>query len=268
MDLTATPQLPTTPGPSAVAAAPALAPLPALERRAATSKNRVQCKQDLVISWLQEFYSHPGHLEVLLPILKGESPMSLRLIDYFVTNYAKKNNTSYNHGARQFLVYFHYKRELNAYSKRLFDPFCRRERIMFQARGHEGFVTTVGQLNFFRWAIEKQVLTYIAENREAIEKDMNTTLKEHYSRSTKSTRTTTRTTVTATSYGAATIPEEIVGSVGSVGSEASAESSGSGSSAASAASDGSRSRKKRSELTKSAMKRVNFHACEVTVNFS
>jgi hypothetical protein len=264
------PQLPTpsdaTPTPSQ--------PVAALERRAATSKNRVQCKQDLVISWLQEFYSHPGHLEVLLPILKGESPMSLRLIDYFVTNYAKKHNTSYLHGNRQFLVYFHYKRELNAYSKRLFDPFCRRERIMFQAKGHEGFVTTVGQLNFFRWAIEKQILQHIAENREAIEKDMNTTLKEHYSRSTKSKSTRT-TDVTATSYGAATLPDAIVGSEGSVGGAGSG-GSGSGGSAGSASSAGSgsvgsgdsRGRKKRAELTKSAMKRVNFHACEVTVNFS
>jgi len=62
------------------------------------------------------------------------------------------------------MVHFHYKRELKAYSKRLFDPFCRRERIMFQARGHEPFVTTVGQLNFFRWAFEKDILGYIRDN--------------------------------------------------------------------------------------------------------
>ncbi len=233
--------------------------VPALERRAATSKNRVQCKQDLVISWLQEFYSHPGNLDAFLPIYKGESPMSLRLIDYFVTNYAKKNNTSYLLGNRQFLVYFQYKRELNAYSKRLFDPFCRRERILFQARGYEEVTTTVGQLNFFRWAIEKQILQHIAENREAIEKDMNSTLKEHYSRSTKSksTRATSLTAAsvaTDTSYGAATLPDAVVGD---------AEESSEGS-------HGSRrsSRKKRSELTQSAMKKVNFHACDVTVSFS
>lgn len=217
---------------------------PALERRTSTSKNRVQCKQDLVISWLQEFYGNPGSLDAFLPIYKGESPISLRLIDYFVTNYAKKNNTSYLLGNRQFLVYFQYKRELNAYSKRLFDPFCRRERILFQARGYEEVTTTVGQLNFFRWAIEKQILQHITENREAIEKDMNSTLKEHYSRSTKSK--STRTTLTATSYGVATLPDAVVES----------------------GSEGSGSRKKRSELTKSAMKKVNFHACDVTVSFS
>jgi hypothetical protein len=217
---------------------------PVLERRSSTSKNRVQCKQDFVISWLQDFYTHPGHLEALMPIVKGESPMSLRLIDYFVTNYAKKNNTSYNHGTRQFIVYFHYKRELNAYSKRLFDPFCRRERIMFQARGHEGFVTTVGQLNFFRWAIEKGILDYIAENRDTIEKDMNSTLKEHYSRSTTKTHTTHISGDSAVS--------SLVNSIEPSEYTASTQSS----------------RKKRSELTQSAMRKVNFHECDVMVSFS
>ncbi|NBQ47842.1 MAG: hypothetical protein EBU33_05230, partial [Sphingobacteriia bacterium] len=114
---------------------PVQATMPVLERRSVTVKNRVQCKQDQVVSWLQEFYSVPGNLEKLLPILQSTSPISLRLVDYFVTNYAKKTNASFMQMGRHFLVYFNYKRELNAYSKRLFDPFCRRERIMFQARG-------------------------------------------------------------------------------------------------------------------------------------
>ena len=215
--------------------------LPTLERRAVTVKNRVQCKQDQVVSWLQEFYTAPGNLEKLLPILQGTSPVSLRLVDYFVTNYAKKMNTSFPAGGRPFLIYFNYKRELNAYSKRLFDPFCRRERIMFQARGVEPFVTTVGQLNFFRWFIEKHILEYVAENREAIEHDMNTTLKEHYSRS----NTTRSTTLTAADT--LTVSE---------GGET-------------ATSTGSKTpRKKRCELTKSAMKKVNVFEGDVVVSFS
>jgi hypothetical protein len=215
------------------------ATLPTLERRAVTVKNRVQCKQDQVVSWLQEFYTAPGNLEKLLPILQGTSPVSLRLVDYFVTNYAKKMNTSFPAGGRPFLIYFNYKRELNAYSKRLFDPFCRRERIMFQARGVEPFVTTVGQLNFFRWFIEKNILEYVAENRETIEHDMNTTLKEHYSRS-----NTTRSTTLTASESTLTLSEG-------------GESTGS-----------KTPRKKRCELTKSAMKKVNVFEGDVVVSFS
>jgi hypothetical protein len=222
------------------------ADVPVLERRAVTVKHRVQCKQDQVISWLQEFYTEPGNLEKLLPILQGSSPISLRLVDYFVTNYAKKFNTSYMLSGRHFLVYFNYKRELNAYSKRLFDPFCRRERIMFQARGIEAFVTTVGQLNFFRWFIEKGIYEFVSSNREDIEKDMNSTLKQHYSRS-NTTASTKRTVETTTEKAvlscAASATDETL-------------------------SNASSSRKKRCELTQSAMKKVNVHECDVVVHFS
>lgn len=156
------------------------APLPASRQ---TQKSRVQGKQDFIVRWLQDFYNQPGHLEAVLPVLTGQSPVSLRLIDWFVTNYSKKFNVSYLLEGRQFMVHFHYKRELKAYSKRLFDPFCRRERISFQVRGQPPIEeTTVGQLNFFRWAIEKGVITYIVENAAAIEADMNTSFREHYSK--------------------------------------------------------------------------------------
>lgn len=202
----------------------------------------------------------PGNLEKLLGILQGQSEISLRLVDYFVTNYAKKMNTSFSSNSKHFLVYFNYKRELNAYSKRLFDPFCRRERIQFEARGQPPFVTTVGQLNFFRWFIEKNIYDYVLENHATIEKDMNSTLKEHYSRSNSTV-----------SNGAS---ESLTNSVSS------AVSAGAGSSASTTETDISvhtaepatattkPSRKKRCELTTSAMKKVNIHECEVVVSFS
>jgi hypothetical protein len=213
--------------------------IPVFERRAITVKNRVQCKQDQVVAWLQEFYMVPGNLEKLLPILQGTSPISLRLVDYFVTNYSKKMNTSYMLQGKHFLVYFNYKRELNAYSKRLFDPFCRRERIMFQAQGVEQFVTTVGQLNFFRWFIEKDILSYIETHREEIEKDMVQTLKQHYSRSnTSQSSQSVPTSESLSSHASSTVPGE------------------------------KQPRKKRCELTQSAMKKAMVHDCAVTVNFS
>ena len=152
------------------------------EPRNTTQKVRVQCRQDFIVQNLQMFYNETGNLEKITPILKGESPISLRLVDWFITNYAKKNNTSYMMGTKQFLVHFNYKRELKAYSKKLFDPFCRRDRIMFEALNQPSIMTTVGQLNFFRWFIEKKILDYIEENRTAIEADMNASIKEHYSK--------------------------------------------------------------------------------------
>ena len=143
-----------------------------------TRKRKIICKQELIIQSLQIFYSNRSDLVELLKIIEGESLMSLRLIDWFVTNYAKFHNISYIHKGSDFFVYIDYKNQLKAYSKKLFDPFCRRERILFQIGSIPAFVTTVGKLNFFRWAIEKGVLDYIQLNLSNIEKEMNQSAKE------------------------------------------------------------------------------------------
>ena len=133
-----------------------------------TRRRKIICKQELIIQSLQIFYSNRSDLVDLLKIIEGESVMSLRLIDWFVTNYAKKNHVSYTLNNQEFVVYLNYKSQLKAYSKKLFDPFCRRERIIFQCGSHEPFETTVGQLNFFRWAFEKDILSYMRLNLEDI----------------------------------------------------------------------------------------------------
>ena len=126
-----------------------------------TRKKKIHCKQELIISSLQRFYGARTDINEIVDLLKGTSEVSLRLIDWFVTNYSKANSTSYILNGQEFVVYMNYKNQLKAYSKKLFDPFCRRERIMFQLQSYPMFQTTVGKLNFFRWALEKGVLDYI-----------------------------------------------------------------------------------------------------------
>jgi hypothetical protein len=136
-----------------------------------TRKRKIPCRREVLIVSLQKFYSQRNDLKTLIPMLQGEGDISLRLIDWFVTNYAKKNHISYNINNQEFVVYLNYKSQLKAYSKKLFDPFCRRERILFQCGTHEPFETTVGQLNFFRWAFEKNILDYMRTNLENIVKE-------------------------------------------------------------------------------------------------
>ena len=126
-----------------------------------TRKRKIPCRRELLILSLQRFYNNRNDLATLIPILKGEGDLSLRLIDWFVTNYAKKHHVSYMLAGQEFIVYLNYKSQLKAYSKKMFDPFCRRERILFQCGHFEPFETTVGQLNFFKWAFEKDILSYI-----------------------------------------------------------------------------------------------------------
>lgn len=133
-----------------------------------TRKKRIPCRRELLVISLQKFYNNQEGIDEIVKILCGESQVSLRLIDWFVTNYAKKYNTHYDLMGQDFLVYLNYKSQLKAYSKKLFDPFCRRERIQFQCANYSPFITTIGQLNFFRWAYEKKIIQYIQANYDAI----------------------------------------------------------------------------------------------------
>ncbi len=147
---------------------PIVLDLPTITGGAETRKRKISCRRELLIMSLQRFYSNRPDLATLIPILRGEGDISLRLIDWFVTNYAKKHHVSYILAGQEFVVYLHYKSQLKAFSKKLFDPFCRRERILFQCGTYEPFETTIGQLNFFRWFFEKDILSYMRSNLAAI----------------------------------------------------------------------------------------------------
>jgi hypothetical protein len=137
-------------------------------------------KQDILLIPITDFFSDSKNLDLLLGILiTGKYKISLRIIDWFVTNYAKKHNLVINRSAngKPFIVFLEYKSQLKAYSKKQFDPFCRRARIHYEYEKGKKFETTIGQLNFFRWAIENQIVEYIMKHYDDIEKDMNNTLK-------------------------------------------------------------------------------------------
>jgi hypothetical protein len=155
-----------------------LRPSVATPTDASTRRKKIHCKQELIVNSLQRFYATRSDSKEIVELLQGTSEISLRVVDWFVTNYAKTHSTAYLLNGQEFLVYRDYKSQLKAYSKKLFDPFCRRERIYFQLPNHPQFLTTVAKLNFFRWAIEKEILTYIREHQEAIEKEMNQAMKE------------------------------------------------------------------------------------------
>ena len=129
----------------------------------------IQSKEQWVLHRLEAFYRDTANFERVRDILEGKTRVSLRLIDWLVTNYAKKHNISYvTKSGRHVIVYLAYKSHLKAYSKKTFDPFCRWKRIQFM-----GLNTTVGQLNFFEWAMQDEVLNYLDENYDAIQTDMD-----------------------------------------------------------------------------------------------
>lgn len=139
-----------------------------------TIKNTATTQNQLLLDNLMEFYGKKENLLKMMKIINGESNISLRIVDWFVTNFAKKNFTVYElSGTTRFKVYNDYKLKLKAYSKKRFDPFCRWERISIPYDETSFMETTIGQLNFFKWAIENKIVDYIKDNYSAIETDMN-----------------------------------------------------------------------------------------------
>ena len=135
-------------------------------------------QNNLLLQTLLKFYNRDNNLNNIIPIINGDSKISLRLIDWFVTNYSKKNYIIYGiqdkrGNKTRFKVYVDYKLRLKAYSKRRFDPFCRWDRITIPYKENLHIQTTIGQLNFFKWAIENDIIKYIEDNYDTIEKDMN-----------------------------------------------------------------------------------------------
>jgi len=191
---------------------------------------KVSRKQDILMDYLSKFYNkNPEYIKQFLEIIKPESKISLRVIDWFATNYAKKFNIMYEISLkdnkivkgncederRQFIVYLNYKSQLKSYSKKQFDPFCRRERITYEYEPGKEITTTVGQLNFFKWALENNVIDYIRKNSLEIERDMLITMRKNSPKGKKL-----------------------------------------------------KERKKRQELSQAATKRINTHKCHVVVSFA
>lgn len=145
-------------------------------------------KQELLMVPLTQFFKNKNNLNKMMKIVHGNSLISLRILDWFVTNFSKKYNISYDlidkgGNLAKFIVFIDYKSQLKAYSKRQFDPFCRRERISFYDHDNNEILTTVGQLNFFKWAIDNKVLDYVNENLKIIETDMNNSIRHVYNKS-------------------------------------------------------------------------------------
>lgn len=162
----------------------------------------MESKQEVLLASLRKFYARDENLRALTDVLaareqgaahpatthpatmppaRGTHPLSLRILDWLVTNYSKKHNIVYlvqgDGVSKTFNMFLEYKSQLKAYSKRYFDPFCRRERLTFPDADGRPLHTTVGQLNFFRWAIQNDVVGFGLRHGGAIEEDMLRSIK-------------------------------------------------------------------------------------------
>lgn len=211
----------------------------------------------LLLTNLLKFYEQNNNLDIMLQIINGHSKISLRIIDWFATNYAKKYftvyaiNNEYSKGSRRFKVYVDYKLKLKAYSKKRFDPFCRWDRITIPYKNGAFIQTTIGQLNFFKWAIENDIVQYIEQHYDTIEDDMNARNSTSKRSSTSSSNSSTASSLSSISSGSCNEDLDIIAN--EVKNEIKSEKN--------------KTRKKREELSVSAIKSIKTEKVEVVVSF-
>jgi hypothetical protein len=122
-----------------------------------------------------DFYDNYENATKFIDIVSGKSFISIRLIDHFVTEYSKINKCNYklieNNKELIFNIHFDYKNQLKYYQKIHFDPFSRGDRIPF-FMNDTCIITTIGQLNFFKWFISKKIYDYLFEKKTLVYDNM------------------------------------------------------------------------------------------------
>ena len=144
----------------------------------------LRTKEGLLLKSLIDFFRKPSNLKVMIPIVTETSPVSLRVLDWFITNYSRDKTKTIVEDPilTDFDVYNSYKSQLKAFNKKLFDPFCRlhsggkikKFRFIYEKENEKKkhIVTTTGQLNFFKWAIENKIIDYVTKHYKEIKMDL------------------------------------------------------------------------------------------------
>jgi len=140
---------------------------------------RITSQEHMLLNCMEQFYSDEENSKKLLNLINGY--FSIRLIDFFITNYSKKNRVNYpiTDGENTFVFNVHssYKSQLKAWNKKYCDPFSRGDRIPFFFK-NDCLITTIGQLNFFKWFISNNITECIEASIDKIEQDMNKNKKK------------------------------------------------------------------------------------------
>jgi hypothetical protein len=148
-------------------------------------KKKFTSKEILFLKSIHTFFKTipQNKMKYMYDIINSSANISLRLLDWFVTRYAKKHKISYYHEQEQeeFIIHLGYKSQLKSYKKRYFDPFRRNMKFYYMydfSDSCKKLLTTIGQLNFFRWAFYYKVIDYVEANYQVIDQCMTKTNKD------------------------------------------------------------------------------------------
>ena len=132
---------------------------------------------------LIEFFSYDYNFEILQEFINSKhtrsNKLSIGLLDWFNVNYAPEYNVEYvikkGNTEKVILVWQSYNAALAGYGKALFDPFARgksKGETITLKNANNSVVTTLRQLNYFRWAIKNGIIDFVKNHVIEIYEDM------------------------------------------------------------------------------------------------
>lgn len=133
--------------------------------------------ETLLLSNCQRFFQISENFEKMKNILdkNKRTSLSLRLIDFAVVTWSKEANVYFlrKRDGKIICIYRAYKDMLSHYAKKYLDPFKRHQKITLQyydapTQTIRPFETTVGQMCFFKWLIDEDILDFIEKNSAAV----------------------------------------------------------------------------------------------------
>lgn len=138
------------------------------------ARESIPSNQQIILNNAKRFFEeNPSFIKILYNINAGKSRLSLRLIDWFLTNYTREHETYINaDDYRDKGVYKLYRSKLKKYNKKYFDTFCRGDRIIIPQQDDNPLETTIGQLNLFHWLFSEGILSLIIQHREQVSQHM------------------------------------------------------------------------------------------------
>lgn len=138
------------------------------------ARESIPSNQQIILNNARKFFeSNPSFIKILYNINAGKSRLSLRLIDWFLTNYTREHETYIDtDDYRDKGIYKLYRSKLKKFNKKYFDTFCRGDRIVIPQEDDSPLETTVGQLNLFYWLFSEGILNIIIQKRELISQHM------------------------------------------------------------------------------------------------
>jgi len=137
-------------------------------------------RDELLLDSLFRFFSVAENVKALIDILSPKCRITRSMIDWFVTTYVENNNVEYIHQGKVVNVWKEHRAQLTRFGKKRSDPFCREGTFKLETgvADKPTLTTSARQLCFMRWAIKLNILGYIDDHFDTINREYRL-YKEH-----------------------------------------------------------------------------------------